>query len=154
MPARLTIWPSLLRRRNCCTPSRGAPSVTGCCAKTPSLRARAGEVCCLEQIVGECAQNARIAPADPDRGADRRAVLVLGESGTGKELAAGALHQPEPSPRCQLTSGSIAPRFPKPCLESELFGHEKGAFTGALKQKPGRVRKPMAARFFWMKLPT
>ena len=65
-------------------------------------------------------------------------VLVLGESGTGKELIAHAVH--EQSPRARRRSWrSIAPRFAETLLESELFGHERGAFTGAVTQKKGKL---------------
>ncbi|MBX6366008.1 MAG: sigma-54-dependent Fis family transcriptional regulator [Gemmatimonadetes bacterium] len=63
-------------------------------------------------------------------------VLIVGESGTGKELVARALHQKSnraKGPFIALNCGA----FPREILENELFGHEKGAFTGAIAEKPG-----------------
>ncbi len=67
----------------------------------------------------------------------RSTVMIRGESGTGKELIAGAIHYHSDrasSPFIKLNCGAI----PGTLLESELFGYEKGAFTGAERQKPGR----------------
>jgi two-component system NtrC family response regulator len=65
-------------------------------------------------------------------------VLILGESGTGKEMAASAIHR-----RSSRKDGAFVPincgAIPEPLLESELFGHEKGAFTGAHMQRKGRI---------------
>jgi DNA-binding NtrC family response regulator len=105
-----------------------------------ALRSRANETFSLDQIVGE-SQKIRelrkliqtVAPTDAR-------VLILGESGTGKELVAGALHglsQRREANYIRINCAAI----PDTLLESELFGHEKGAFTGALKQKPGRVEE-------------
>jgi DNA-binding NtrC family response regulator len=73
----------------------------------------------------------RVAPTDSS-------VLILGESGTGKELVAQALH--ERSPRSAQAFVPIhCGALPREVLESELFGHEKGAFTGAVNAKPGLI---------------
>jgi two-component system response regulator AtoC len=65
-------------------------------------------------------------------------VLVRGESGTGKELIAKALHEMSPRSGAPLVKINCGAQ-PDALLESELFGYEKGAFTGAIARKPGRV---------------
>ena len=64
-------------------------------------------------------------------------VLLRGESGVGKEVVAHALHKASPRAGKQFLKVNCA-ALPGELLESELFGHEKGAFTGAYRQKPGK----------------
>ena len=74
-------------------------------------------------------------------------VLILGESGTGKEVAALAVHRQSPrrdGPFVPINCGAI----PETLLESELFGHEKGAFTGAHMQRKGRIESAAAGTLF------
>jgi DNA-binding NtrC family response regulator len=105
-----------------------------------ALRASVAETYRLEQIIGESPKMhdlrqliRSVAPTDAT-------VLILGESGTGKELIAGALHglsQRRQNNYIRINCAAI----PENLLESELFGHEKGSFTGAVKQKLGRVEE-------------
>jgi len=75
---------------------------------------------------------AMVAPADTS-------VLILGESGTGKELIANAVHQGSSRADKRFIKVNCA-ALPETLLESELFGHEKGAFTGAVAKRPGRFQ--------------
>jgi two-component system, NtrC family, response regulator len=111
------------------------------------LRSRAGETYRLEDIVGDSPKILdlrqliqTVAPTDAR-------VLVLGESGTGKELVAGALHTLSHRRKARYIRINCA-AIPETLLESELFGYEKGAFTGALKQKPGRVEEADGGTIF------
>ena len=74
-------------------------------------------------------------------------VLIVGESGTGKELVAAALHRHSSraaGPLIRVNCGAL----PDGLVESELFGHEKGAFTGADRQKPGRFERAAGGTLF------
>ena len=101
----------------------------------------------LESIIGEspkmCEQRDLIKTIAPTHAT----VLILGESGTGKELIAGALHSLSKRAKKSYVRINCA-AIPETLLESELFGHEKGAFTGALKQKLGRVEEADGGTIF------
>ena len=74
-------------------------------------------------------------------------VLINGESGTGKELVAHALHRHSPRKGMQFVPLNVA-AIPKELIESELFGHEKGAFTGATQQRTGRFEQANGGTLF------
>jgi formate hydrogenlyase transcriptional activator len=106
-------------------------------AENVYLREEVGQASGFDDIVGRSraiqsvlTQVAQVAPT-------RATVLLLGETGAGKELMARAIH--DRSPRCARTLVKVnCAALPATLVESELFGHEKGAFTGATATKPGR----------------
>ncbi|MFT7527728.1 MAG: two-component system nitrogen regulation response regulator GlnG, partial [Arenicella sp.] len=74
-------------------------------------------------------------------------VMICGQSGTGKELVANALHQHSPRSSAAFVAINIA-AIPADLLESELFGHEKGAFTGAQAKRQGRFEQANGGTLF------
>jgi len=105
-----------------------------------ALRARTSEPYRLEQIIGESQGIRQLRQMIQTVAPTQATVLIAGESGTGKELIAGALHSLSQRHAAHYVRINCA-AIPETLLESELFGHEKGAFTGAVKQKPGRVEE-------------
>lgn len=77
----------------------------------------------------------------------RTTVLLLGESGVGKELVANAIHYASPQARGPFIKFNCA-ALPESLIESELFGHEKGAFTGAASQRIGRFEQSDGGTLF------
>jgi DNA-binding NtrC family response regulator len=111
------------------------------------LRLRAEHIFSLEEIVGESPQIRQVRQLIQTVAPTEARVLILGESGTGKELVAGALHSLSQRRDAHYVRINCA-AIPEQLLESELFGHEKGAFTGAIKQKPGRVEEADGGTIF------
>ncbi|MCA9296271.1 MAG: sigma-54-dependent Fis family transcriptional regulator [Phycisphaerales bacterium] len=106
-------------------------------AENSSLRRQLNERYALEEIVGQDDRMRRIFDIVHAVAPSRTTVLMCGESGTGKSMIARAVHRLSPraeAPFVELSCGSI----PETLLESELFGHVRGAFTGAHADKKGR----------------
>ncbi len=112
-----------------------------------TLRAKAGEDYRLEHIIGESAKIKALRQLIQTVAPTSATVLILGESGTGKELIAGALHSMSHRRERSYVRINCA-AIPDTLLESELFGHEKGSFTGALRQKIGRVEEADGGTIF------
>ena len=112
-----------------------------------SLRKQLDSKFGLGNIVGESPVMKEIFDVVQQVAPTRATVLVLGESGTGKELIAKALHQLSPrakQPFVTVHCAALAPTL----LESELFGHERGAFTGAHERRIGRFEQAQGGTLF------
>jgi DNA-binding NtrC family response regulator len=101
------------------------------------LRERVREKFRLKNMIGESAELQAVLEVVRLAGPTKATVLVLGESGTGKELVAQALHEESPRKDKPFVKVSCA-ALSETLLESELFGHERGSFTGAQARKEGR----------------
>ncbi len=105
--------------------------------ETRQLRQRVRDRVAPGNIVGQSPPMQRVFEVVDQVAPSRATVLITGESGTGKELVANAIHQRSPrvgGPFVKLHCAALAESL----LESELFGHEKGSFTGAMARKDGR----------------
>ncbi|MDB4966485.1 MAG: two component, sigma54 specific, transcriptional regulator, Fis family [Myxococcales bacterium] len=91
----------------------------------------------LTELLGESAAMAKVAGVVRQVASSTTTVLIRGESGTGKELVARAVHELSPRQDAPFIEANCA-AFAPGVLESELFGHEKGAFTGAIAARRGR----------------
>jgi two-component system response regulator HydG len=101
------------------------------------LRETIAEVTVPQEMIGQSAAMKRVFEAIETVGPTEATVLITGESGTGKELVARAVHAASPrrfNPLVVIHCGALTETL----LESELFGHEKGAFTGAQYRKKGK----------------
>jgi DNA-binding NtrC family response regulator len=112
-----------------------------------SLRKQLDSKFGLENIVGESPAMKEIFDVVQQVAPTRATVLVLGESGTGKELIAKAVHQLSPRAKLPFVTVHCAALAPT-LLESELFGHERGAFTGAHERRIGRFEQAQGGTLF------
>lgn len=116
---------------------RRQPRVAGAEPKPESLREVLGPSAAVTRLIGDVEKVAE----------SNFSVLILGETGAGKEVIARAIHRAGPrtrGPFVPVDCGAI----PETLLESELFGHERGAFTGASQQKPGRFETARGGTLF------
>ena len=100
-----------------------------------------------QQIIGEAPSMQEVFRAIGRLSNSNISVLITGESGTGKELVAHALHRHSPRKEKPFVPLNVA-AIPKQLIESELFGHEKGAFTGATQQRTGRFEQSNGGTLF------
>ena len=103
----------------------------------PAATATAGETEGARPIVSRSEAMARVLQTAEAVAGSRSAVLIAGESGTGKELLARYIHEVGPRRHQPFVAVNCA-ALPRELLESELFGHERGAFTGAIGRKLGK----------------
>ena len=112
------------------------------------LRESLGSHFDLQNIIGQSPAMVKLLETVAQVASSEATVLITGESGTGKEMIAGAIHFNSPrkaGPFVKINCAAITETL----LESELFGHEKGAFTGAHRKKEGRFRQAHGGSFFF-----
>jgi two-component system, NtrC family, response regulator AtoC len=116
-------------------------------AENVSLRQQLDSKFGLENIIGQSPPMVEVFEIVRQVAPARTTVLITGESGTGKELIAKAIHQLSPRRNHPMVAVHCA-GLPSTLIESELFGHEKGAFTGAHERKIGRIEHAQGGTLF------
>jgi formate hydrogenlyase transcriptional activator len=116
-------------------------------AENVALRDQLSRVTKFEDIVGDSPSLRRALEAVEQVAATDATVLISGETGTGKELIARAIHQRSHRAKGPLVKFNCA-AVPETLLASELFGHERGAFTGALERRKGRFEQAHGGTLF------
>jgi DNA-binding NtrC family response regulator len=111
------------------------------------LRAQLHERFGIEGMIGQTAPMGRLFELLKTVAATTSTVLIAGETGTGKELAARAIHDASPR-RTQRFVAINCSAIPETLLEAELFGHVRGAFTGAIANRQGRIEQANRGTFF------
>ncbi len=101
----------------------------------------------LDRLIGKSPEIQRVSEMIQQVAPTRATILIEGESGTGKEVVAGLLHHLSGRPATKMVTVHCAALSPQ-LLESELFGHEKGAFTGAAQRRIGRFEQADGGTIF------
>lgn len=115
--------------------------------ETDSLRGERNIIYKTENFIGESPEIKKVFELTGKVAKSNSSILLTGETGTGKELVAGAIHYNSLRPEGAFVKVNCA-ALPLQLLESELFGHEKGAFTGADKQRIGRFEQADGGSIF------
>jgi formate hydrogenlyase transcriptional activator len=116
-------------------------------AENISLRAQLGQAPWFEEILAHSAELKRVLDTVEQVASTDATVLITGETGTGKELIARAIHRRSPRARGPLVKVNCA-AIPPTLLASELFGHERGAFSGAVERRKGRFEQAHGGTLF------
>jgi formate hydrogenlyase transcriptional activator len=116
-------------------------------AENLELRSQLGQAPWFEEIVGSSPALRRVLEAVEQVAPTDATVLITGETGTGKELIARALHRRSPRVHGPLIKVNCS-AIPETLLASELFGHERGAFTGAVERRKGRFEQAHGGTLF------
>jgi len=116
-------------------------------AENISLREQLGQAPWFEEILAHSAELKRALDTVEQVASTDATVLVTGETGTGKELIARAIHRRSPRARGPLVKVNCA-AIPPTLLASELFGHERGAFSGAVERRKGRFEQAHGGTLF------
>ena len=111
------------------------------------LRHESGLIYRFDDIIGDCPPMQKIFGVLKRVARSNATVLITGETGTGKEVIAGAIHYNSERKRKPFVSVNCA-ALQETLLESELFGHERGAFTGAIRQRSGRLEQANTGTIF------
>src|SRR5262249_30286864 len=116
-------------------------------AEARMLRERLDEKYRIENIVGSSSRMLEIFGLVEQVAPTQASILITGESGTGKEVIAQAIHQRSTRRDAPFVKVACA-ALPETLLESELFGHERGAFTGAVGRRTGRFEMAAGGTIF------
>ncbi|HTT62564.1 MAG TPA: sigma 54-interacting transcriptional regulator [Bryobacteraceae bacterium] len=116
-------------------------------AENIALRAQLGQAPWFEDIIGDSPALRAVLEAVEQVAPTDASVLITGETGTGKELIARAIHRRSPRARGPLVQVNCS-AIPATLLAAELFGHERGAFTGAVERRKGRFEQAHGGTLF------
>ena len=116
-------------------------------AEIKLLRQKVSDRASYGEIIGQCDKMQEVYELIELVSVSDATVFITGENGTGKELVARAIHERSHRRKGPFIVANCSAYSPT-LLESELFGHEKGAFTGAIRQKKGRIERAQGGTSF------